>query len=38
VIHPTLRPLPVRDQAGIVVAWGRETVQDVEHFPSTGRP
>jgi len=30
-----LRPLPVRDQHGIVVAWARETVQNVEHFPWT---
>ena len=36
VAQVVLRPLPVRDQAGLVVVWTREEVRDVEHFPWTG--
>lgn len=31
-----LRPLPVRDQDGIVVAWNHHTVRNVPHFPFVG--
>lgn len=31
-----LRPLPVHDQDGIVVAWNHHTVRSVPHFPFVG--
>jgi predicted permease len=36
VSQVVLRPLPVQDQDRIVVAWTRERVRGVEHFPWTG--
>jgi len=31
-----LRPLPVREQDRLVVAWSVEKIRDVAHFPWTG--